>query len=91
MTVKEIFSADKKRKCVITKSEKNFLSYHFEVHETYDEEGLKYFPAGCATSYWRPLCEAYHRPVFDNIDDLMRELVYDPEYKTYFGLQTLDK
>lgn len=91
MTVKEIFSADKKRKCVITKSEKNFLSYHFEVYETYDEEELKYFHAGCPAGYWCLLCEAYHRPVFDNIDDLMRELVCDPEYKTYFGLQTLDK
>ena len=69
MTVKEIFSADKKRKCVITKSEKNFLSYHFEVYETYDEEELKYFHAGCPAGYWCLLCEAYHRPVFDNIDD----------------------
>ncbi len=77
------FSADKTRRCIITKSDNGFFSYSFEKLELYDEEEMRWLEKDALPAYWQPY-GAGPRPVINDMDVLMRELKAEPEYKNYF-------
>lgn len=77
------YSADKTYRYVILQSDKNFLTYQFEALHAYDEEEMNYFRNGGLPAYWYPTYHGY-KPVFENIDELMKELKAEPEYIVYF-------
>ncbi|MDE6475109.1 MAG: hypothetical protein K2L70_08430 [Clostridia bacterium] len=81
--VQVIYSADKEHRYVISKSDTNRLTYEYQKLQVYDEEEMAYFPSGSLPAYWLPI-ENVAKPIFDDINILMRELKAEPQYKTFF-------
>ena len=81
-----LYSVDKAQRYVITKDDKGYLTYGLEKIELDDEDTLIYFPPSDEPpAYWTIDYQASRaRSVFDDINNLMRELKTQPEYKTYF-------
>ncbi|MDE7395368.1 MAG: hypothetical protein K2M95_04540 [Clostridiales bacterium] len=80
-----LFSDDKTRRCVITKSDEGFFSYRFETLEAYDEEWLRMMPKDSLPAYWIP--DSGRKSVFGDMNTLMRELNAEPEYRMHFHNQ----
>ncbi|MDE6058558.1 MAG: hypothetical protein K2G44_00745 [Clostridia bacterium] len=78
-----IYSRDKWYRYVIVKSAKGFYTYYLEKIELFDEYDLGCIPADDAPAYWESADNAT-KHVFATVDELMRELVVEPEYKAFF-------
>ena len=76
-----LFSNDKQHRFVIVKSNKGFLSYNFET--LFYDEDLFYIAGDTLPAYWSPSSSKI-KPVFGDIEALMREVKSTPEYKSYF-------
>lgn len=78
-----IYSKDKAHRYLILQSKQGgHYTYHRENLFAYDEEELSYFPHSLH-GYWCPVSgDGVH--IFDNLESLMRELVAEPDYKTFF-------
>lgn len=75
-----IYSPDSMHRFVIIESCGNFLTYSFESLHISDEEDLLYTGEW---AYW--LSQDYGtKPVFDDINILLKELKTTPEYRTFF-------
>lgn len=78
-----IYSFDKGRRFVITKSKNNFLTYYLEVLTVFDEEELYYLNKDQYPAMWTPIYLGF-KPIYADYETLIKELKLTPEYKTYF-------
>ena len=85
--VKVIYSKDKTKRYVILKSKKGFLTYGLEVLYAFDEDEWQFIGGekDALPGYWGPSSGGGVKSVFEREEELLRELVCEPEYKSYFG------
>ncbi len=77
-----ISSTDGAHNFVILKSDCNHLTYSFESLKPYEPEFMKYFDDN-EIAYWQPE-NSGAKPIFDDMEILIRELAATPEYKLFF-------
>ena len=81
-----IYSKDCSMRYVILKDEKDFFTYQLEAIYQYDEDEWKYICAhdNALPAMWEPFRGIVGKSVFENIDELLKEIKTEPEYKQYF-------
>ena len=81
-----IHSKDCSMRYVILKDEKDFFTYQLEAIYQYDEDEWKYICAhdNALPAMWEPFRGIVGKSVFENIDELLKEIKTEPEYKQYF-------
>ena len=86
--IRVFYSGDKSKRCVVLKDEKGFFKYHFEELYQFDEQEWKYTHKDQNTlpAMWETLPSQCGGSLFEREEDLMRDLVLQPEYKQYFNL-----
>ena len=84
--VKVIYSKDKTKRYVIIKSKKGFLSYGSEEIYAFDEDEWQFIgkEKDALPGYWCPLMGSGVKSIFEREEELMKELICEPEYKCYF-------
>ena len=84
--VKVIYSKDKTKRYVIVKSKKGFLTYGLEVLCAFDEDEWQFIgrEKDALPGYWGPSSGRGVTSIFEREEELLRELVCEPEYKCYF-------
>lgn len=81
-TLETDYSQDGEVRCVIFRSPNGFVTYQFERLIFFDAEEYRRSPLPAC---WQPFSEAYAKPVYTSLRDLKKQLVFDPEYLTYFS------
>ena len=83
--VRVIYSKDKSMRYVITKNTQDILKYQLEKVYQNDEEDLLYIGINeqVVWGYWMPDFSS-DASFFNNIDDLMKAIKWEPIYKEYF-------
>ena len=83
--VRVIYSKDKSMRYVITKNTQDILKYQLEKVYQNDEEDLLYIGINekVVWGYWMPNGSS-DTSFFNNIDDLMKAIKWEPTYKEYF-------
>ena len=84
--VKVIYSKDRSMRYVVLKDEKDFFTYQLEAIYQYDEDEWKYICShdNALPAMWYPLIGIVDNSIFENMDELLKELKAEPEYKRYF-------
>lgn len=83
--VRVIYSKDKSMRYVITKNTQDILKYQLEKVYQNDEEDLLYIGINekVVWGYWMPNGSS-DASFFNNIDDLMKAIKWEPTYIEYF-------
>lgn len=81
-----VYSIDRSKRYVILMNEKGFFTYQLETIYQYDADEWKYIYSyeDALPAMWKPLRQIEGKSVFDNIEELKKELKAEPEYKRYF-------
>jgi hypothetical protein len=81
-----IYSTNRSMRYVILKDEKGFFTYQLEAIYQYDADEWKYIYSyeDALPAMWKPLRQIEGKSVFNNIEELKKELKAEPEYKRYF-------
>ena len=84
--VKVIYSKDRSMRYVVLKDEKGFFIYQLEAIYQYDEDERKYICShnNVLPAMWEPFRGIVGKSIFENMDELLKELKAEPEYKRYF-------
>lgn len=84
--VNVIYSKDKSMRYVIFKDERGVFNYRLEAIYKFDEEEWEYFRLyHCALpAMWEPFRGIVGISVFENTEELMKEMKEEAEYKNYF-------
>ena len=84
--VKVIYSKDRSMRYVILKDEKDLFTYLLEAIYQYDEDEWKYICShdNALPAMWDPFIGIVGNSIFENMDELLKELKAEPEYKRYF-------
>lgn len=84
--VKVIYSKDRSMRYVVLKDEKGFFTYQLEAIYQYDEDEWKYICShdNALPAMWDPFIGIVGNSIFENMDELLKELKAEPEYKRYF-------
>ena len=84
--VKVIYSKDRSMRYVVLKDEKGFFTYQLEAIYQYDEDEWKYICSynNSLPAMWEPFRGIVGKSFFENMDELLKELNAEPEYKSYF-------
>ena len=84
--VKVIYSKDRSMRYVVLKDEKGFFTYQLEAIYQYDEDEWKYICShdNALPAMWDPFIGIVGNSIFENMDELLKELKAEPEYKSYF-------
>ena len=84
--VKVIYSKDRLMRYVVLKDEKGFFTCQLEAIYQYDEDEWKYICShdNALPAMWEPFRGVVGKSVFENLDELLKELKAEPEYKSYF-------
>ncbi|MGM9601924.1 MAG: hypothetical protein ACI3W5_10155 [Faecousia sp.] len=89
--VRVVYSADKTMRYVILRDEKGFFTYQLEALLPFYEDEWKYFHAfhsdkDALPAMWEPVTirGIAWKSVFENEEQLLKELLEEPEYKHYF-------
>lgn len=80
------YSKDKSMRYVVLKDENGIFSYQLEAIYQFDEDEWKYTCSKDNTlpAMWEPYSGVCGSSLFANVEDLMKELKSQPEYKRYF-------
>ena len=83
---KVIYSKDRSMRYVVLKDEKGFFTYQLEAIYQYDEDEWKYICSydNSLPAMWEPFRGIVGKSFFENMDELLKELKAEPEYKRYF-------
>ena len=83
---KVIYSKDRSMRYVVLKDEKGFFTYQLEAIYQYDEDEWKYICSynNSLPAMWEPFRGIVGKSFFENMDELLKELSAEPEYKSYF-------
>ena len=83
-----IYSKDGEHRFVILKSSAGYLTYKYEYLVLDAEDEWEYYPKDALPAYWYSSDWSYDErtttSLFGDVDDLMRDLKAQPQYKTYF-------
>lgn len=84
--VKVIYSKDRSMRYVVLKGENELFTYRLEVIHRYDEEEWVYISSheNALPAMWNTLRGNDVKSVFENTDELLREIKSEAEYKRYF-------
>jgi len=84
--VKVVYSKDRSMRYVVLKDEKGFYTYQLEAIYQYDEDEWQYICShdNVLPAMWEPFRGIIGKSVFENMDELLKELKAEPEYKSYF-------
>lgn len=84
--VRVVYSADKTMRYVVLKDEKGLFTYQLEAIYQFDEDEWKYFYADkdALPAMWNPISRIAWKSVFENEEELLKEMKEEPEYKQYF-------
>ncbi|MBE6985379.1 MAG: hypothetical protein E7434_07230 [Ruminococcaceae bacterium] len=84
--VEVIYSKDCSLRYVILKDEKGLFTYQLEAIYQFDEDEWKYicFHNDALPATWVPFGGIVGKSVFENINEWLKELRAEPEYKQYF-------
>ena len=84
--VRVVYSADKTMRYVVLKDEKGLFTYQLEAIFQYDEDDWKYFYSDkdALPAMWEPISGIAWKSVFENEEELLKEMKEEPEYKQYF-------
>lgn len=84
--VKVIYSKDRSMRYVVLKDEKGLFTYQLEAIYQYDEDEWKYICShdNALPAMWEPFRGIVGKSFFENLDELLKELNAEPEYKSYF-------
>ena len=84
--VKVIYSKDRSMRYVVLKDKKGFFTYQLETIYQYDEDEWKYICSydNSLPAMWEPFRGIVGKSFFENMDELLKELNAEPEYKSYF-------
>ena len=84
--VNVIYSKDRSMRYVVLKDEKDFFTYQLEAIYQCDEDEWKYICSydNALPAMWEPFRGIVGKSVFENIDELLKELKAEPEYTHYF-------
>lgn len=85
--VRVVYSADRTKRFVILKDEKDLYTYQLEAIYQFDEEEWKYVSSktNAIPAMWEPFHNALGSSIFSDEQDLLREMESEPEYKQYFS------
>lgn len=83
--VKVIYSKDRSLRYVVLKNDSGLFTYQLEMICQYDEDEWKYIAShdNALPSMWVPRGFVV-KSVFSSIDELLKEIKAEPEYKNYF-------
>lgn len=84
--VKVVYSKDKSMRYVILRDEQSIFTYQLEAIYQYDDEEWQYIcnSNDALPAMWEPHYDGWCGSRFNSIDDLMKALIYEPEYKQFF-------
>ena len=84
--VNVIYSQDCSMRYVVLKGENGLFTYQLEAIYQYDEDEWKYICShdDALPAMWEPFRGIVGKSVFENTNDLLKELKSEPEYKQYF-------
>ena len=84
--VKVVYSKDRSMRYVVLKDEKGLFTYQLEAIYQYDEDEWKYICShdNALPAMWEPFRGIVGKSFFENLDELLKELNAEPEYKSYF-------
>ena len=84
--VKVIYSKDKTKRYVIVKSRKGFFTYGLEALYAFDEDEWQFVgrEKDALPGYWGSFAGSGSKSIFGREEELMKELICEPEYKCYF-------
>lgn len=85
--IKVVYSKDKSMRYVILKDEHSIFTYQLEAIYQYNDEEWSYLcdSNSMLPAMWEPHSNGWSGSRFENIDDLMKELIFEPEYKQFFS------
>ena len=81
-----ICSKDDSMRYVVLKNEKGFFTYQLEAIYQFDEEEWKYICSNndALPAMWEPFRGIINSSIFENFEERMNSLKFEPEYKRYF-------
>ena len=81
-----IYSKDSSMRYIILREENGLFTYQLEAIYQYDEDEWKYICShdDALPAMWEPFRGIVGKSVFENTNDLLKELKSEPEYKQYF-------
>ena len=82
-----VYSKDKSMRYVIMKDEQSTFTYQLEAIYQYKDGEWSYLcdSNSMLPAMWEPHSNGRSDSRFKNIDDLMKELIFEPEYKQFFS------
>lgn len=84
MVVNTVYSKDKSMRYVILENEKGYLTYQFEELHQFSE--YEWAALGSAhndlPAIWEPFSD--RKSIFENTEELLKEMEKEPNYKQYF-------
>ena len=84
--VNVIYSKDKSMRYVIIKDENSIFTYVLEALHMFDDDEWKYISEqpNALPAIWDPYYKQWGFSHFGSEEDLMKELIHEPEYKQFF-------
>ena len=81
-----IYSKDRSMRYVIFKKGNGLLTYQLEAIYQFDEDEWRFicFNDNVLPAMWEPIQRNAGRSYFENMAELRKEMVNEPEYKQYF-------
>ena len=81
--VQVIYAKDKERRYVITHNKEGLLFYDLQELYSFDDDEWRYISSddNALPGYWSSEHGDYLKSVFNSMDELMRDLKSQPEYK----------
>lgn len=84
--VNVVYSPDKTMRYVVLKDERGLFTYQLEAIYQFDEDEWKYicFHNDALPAMWVPFSGVAGKSLFENEEELLKEIKEEPEYKRYF-------
>ena len=84
--VRVIYSKDRAMRYIVLKCENKVFTYQLEAIHQFDEDEWKYICAhdNALPAMWEPFRGIVGKSFFENIEELLKEIKTEPEYKQYF-------
>lgn len=81
-----LYSRDKDKRYIVLKKENGNFTYQLQELYQYDEDEWNYISGqgGALPGMWVPFRWDIGKSIFENKEELLRELQAEPEYKRYF-------
>lgn len=84
--VSVVYSVDKTMRYVVLKDEKGLFTYQLEAIYQFDKDEWKYICSNndALTAMWEPFRNVLGKSIFQNEEELLKEMKEEPEYKQHF-------